>query len=276
MKARLAAARISSRDRPAHGGQARALISRSRRGNTAIILEARQVTKSYGSVTALDRVSLGVPRGSCTALVGESGSGKTTLLRSFNRMVEPDAGSLLVHGSDVASLDAVQLRRSMGYVAQDGGLLPHWTVARNAELVPWLLGASSPWEKAERALNLVGLPAETFRNRWPRELSGGQRQRAALARALAGGAEVLLLDEPFGALDAITRLDVQRTFSELRAELGLTTLLVTHDLRVAFGLSDQIVVMRNGRVEQAGAPAELRAHPATSYVSELLDKAGVA
>jgi len=245
-------------------------------GRSVILLEARQVTKCYGAVTALDGVSLTATRGTCTALVGESGSGKTTLLRSFNRMVEPDAGALHVAGSDVASVDPVRLRRSVGYVAQDGGLLPHWTVARNAELVPWLLGAPSPGASARRALDLVGLSPDTFADRWPRELSGGQRQRAALARALAGGAQILLLDEPFGALDAITRLDVQRTFSELRAELGLTALLVTHDLREAFALSDQIVVMREGRVEQAGSPDQLRATPATAYVAELLDKAGVA
>jgi osmoprotectant transport system ATP-binding protein len=245
-------------------------------GESTIMLEARHVTKSYGPVAALAGVSLAVPRGSCTALVGESGSGKTTLLRSFNRMVAPDAGSLIVNGSDVAALDPVHLRRSIGYVAQDGGLLPHWTVARNAELVPWLLGTASPRDEATRALDLVGLPSATFGDRWPRELSGGQRQRAALARALAGRAETLLLDEPFGALDAITRLDVQATFSQLRTELGLTTLFVTHDLREAFALSDQVVVMRDGRIEQASTPEELRGRPATEYVAALLGKAGVA
>jgi osmoprotectant transport system ATP-binding protein len=243
---------------------------------TATHLEALRVGKRYGTIVALDDVSLAVPRGSCTALVGESGSGKTTLLRCFNRMVEPDAGNVHVDGADVASADPVGLRRSMGYVAQDGGLLPHWTVARNAALVPWLVGAPSPGDAAAQALELVGLPVQTFGGRWPRELSGGQRQRAALARALAGDARALLLDEPFGALDAITRLDVQRTFAELRAELGVTTLLVTHDLREAFALADRVVVMRAGRIEQTGAPQELRERPATEYVAELLDKAGVA
>lgn len=245
-------------------------------GEPEILLEARGVTKRYGAVAALDRVSLATARGTCTALVGESGSGKTTLLRSFNRMVRPDQGSVHVAGSDVASMDPVRLRRSIGYVSQDGGLLPHWTVARNAALVPWLLGVPSPHDAGARALALVGLPGHTYGDRWPRELSGGQRQRAALARALAAGAEVLLLDEPFGALDAITRLDVQRTFSDLRTELGLTALLVTHDLREAFSLADQVVVVREGHIEQAGSPEELRLRPSTPYVAELVDKAGVA
>ena len=239
-------------------------------------LEARGVSKRYGTVTALDSVSLAVARGSCTALVGESGSGKTTLLRSFNRVVEPDSGSLSVAGVDVGSADPVRLRRSLGYVAQEGGLLPHWTVLRNVALVPWLLGTPAPEEIAARTLDLVGLPAATFRDRRPSELSGGQRQRAAFARALAAGADILLLDEPFGALDAITRVDVQDTFLQLRGTLRFTTLFVTHDLTAAFRLADQVVVMRQGRVEQAGSPEELRARPATAYVAKLLDRAGVA
>ena len=242
----------------------------------ATALEAREVTKRYGRVTALDGASFGVARGSCTALVGESGSGKTTLLRAFNRMVEPGGGSVHVSARDVATLEPVALRRSIGYVEQAGGLLPHWTILRNVSLVPWLLGSPGAEDSARRALDLVALPPEEFAGRLPRELSGGQRQRAALARALAGGATILLLDEPFGALDAITRVDVAGTFAALRRELGLTTLLVTHDLREAFALADQVVVLRAGRVEQAGAPGSLRSAPETRYVAELLAKAGVA
>jgi osmoprotectant transport system ATP-binding protein len=239
-------------------------------------LEARAVTKRYGRLTALDGVSFAVATGTCTALVGESGSGKTTLLRTFNRMVDPDAGSVHVSGRDAAALDPVLLRRSIGYAEQAGGLLPHWTILRNVSLVPWLLRSPGAGESARRALDLVALPPDEFGSRLPRELSGGQRQRAALARALAGGSSILLLDEPFGALDAITRVDVRGTFSSLRQELGLTTLLVTHDLREAFDLADQVVVLRAGRVEQAGAPDDLRSAPETPYVGELLAKAGVA
>ncbi len=214
--------------------------------------------------------------GGCTALVGESGSGKTTLLRTFNAMVRPDGGRVTVEGRDVTSLDPVALRRSVGYVEQRGGLLPHWTIERNAALVPRLRGAPDAEERARRALDLVGLDPARFGRRWPRELSGGQRQRAAFARALAGEPHVLLLDEPFGALDAITRVDVQRTFAELRRRLRLTVLLVTHDLREAFTLADEVAVMRAGAIEQVGPPEALRAAPLTPYVSELLDKAGVA
>jgi len=240
-----------------------------------IALEARAVSKRYGHTTALDDVSLVVARGTCTALVGESGSGKTTLLRCFNRMVRPDAGSVHVDGDPVATADPVRLRRSLGYVQQDGGLLPHWTVRRNAALGPWLRRADDAAVQAERALDLVGLSRDTF-DRMPRELSGGQRQRVALARALAGGRRTLLLDEPFGALDAITRVGVQRTFARVRADLGLTVLLVTHDLREAFELADRVAVMRSGAIDQVGAPDELRTAPASPYVTELLDKAGVA
>jgi osmoprotectant transport system ATP-binding protein len=242
----------------------------------ATVLEARDVTKRFGNVTALAGASLRVARGSCTALVGESGSGKTTLLRTFNRMVDPDGGSVHVSGRDAASLDAVALRRSVGYAEQEGGLLPHWTVLRNVALVPSLLRRADAEDAAARALDLVGLPAAEFGARWPRELSGGQRQRAALARALAGGADVLLLDEPFGALDAITRAEVQRSFGALRRELAMTTLLVTHDLRVAFELADQVVVLRAGRVERTAAPETLRSRPDSAYVADLLAKAGVA
>jgi osmoprotectant transport system ATP-binding protein len=245
-------------------------------GVDGTVLEARNVTKRYGSVTALDDVSLVVARGSCTALVGESGAGKTTLLRSFNRMVVPDHGSVHVGGADTAQVDPVALRRSIGYVEQASGLLPHWTIERNVGLVPWLLGAADADASARRALELVGLPGARFAHRWPRELSGGERQRAALARALAAGSAIVLLDEPFGALDAITRADVQSTFTALQRDLELTALLVTHDLRVAFALADQVVVMRGGRIEQSARPAALRSGPSTPYVADLLAKAGVA
>jgi osmoprotectant transport system ATP-binding protein len=236
-------------------------------------LAARSVSKRFGAVVALDRVSLDVRRGECVALIGESGSGKTTLLRCFNRLTDPDEGQVLVDGSDVATLDPVQLRRRIGYVPQDGGLLPHWRVRRNAALVPWLRGASDSSAQADRALALVGLDPVALGERWPRELSGGQRQRVAVARALAASPDIVLLDEPFGALDAITRADLQAGFGALRRELGVTALLVTHDLAEAERLADRIAVMHQGRLEQVAPPAELREAPATEYVRTLLARA---
>jgi osmoprotectant transport system ATP-binding protein len=242
---------------------------------TPAALEARSAKKTFGDVVALNEVSVRVAAGECVALVGESGSGKTTLLRLFNRMVEPDSGEILANGQDVAQLDPVRLRRRMGYVPQTGGLLPHWSVLRNAALVPWLEGRADADRAAHAALELVGLAPATFAARRPSELSGGQRQRVAIARALAVQPDFLLLDEPFGALDAITRADIHEAFAALRKRLSVTTLLVTHDLREAVLLADRIAVLRQGRLEQVGTPAEIFDAPATAYVAELTRKSGV-
>jgi osmoprotectant transport system ATP-binding protein len=243
--------------------------------DTPIALAAEQVSKRFGGVSALDQVSLEVARGECVALIGESGAGKTTLLRCFNRLTDPDHGRVLVEGEDVARLDPIELRRRLGYVPQDGGLLPHWRVRRNVALVPWLRGMQDADTLSDRALSLVGIEPQSFGTRWPRELSGGQRQRVAVARALAATPNVVLLDEPFGALDAITRADLQTTFRRLRGELGLTALLVTHDLQEAFLLADRIAVMRQGRIEQIAPQETLRQAPTTEYVGELLRRARV-
>ena len=240
-----------------------------------IVLRAEAATKRYGDVKALDGVSIGVPRGQCLALIGESGSGKTTLLRCFNGMVVPDEGVVLVDGASVRGLDGIALRRRIGYVPQEGGLMPHWRVLRNVELVPRLRRAADAKTRAVDALRLVGLEPSRFGERWPRELSGGQRQRVAIARALAARPDVVLLDEPFGALDAITRSDLQHAFRALRRELGFTAVLVTHDLREALLLADEIAVMRAGTIEQVATPDELVEYPATSYVAKLLRRAGI-
>jgi osmoprotectant transport system ATP-binding protein len=238
-----------------------------------IALAAEQVSKRYGGIAALDQVSLEVARGECVALIGESGAGKTTLLRCFNRLTDPDQGRVLVEGEDAAGLDPIALRRRVGYVPQEGGLLPHWRVRRNVALVPWLRGMDDADSLSDRALSLVGIEPEAFGPRWPRELSGGQRQRVAVARALAARPNVVLLDEPFGALDAITRADLQTTFQRLRSELGISALLVTHDLQEAFLLADRIAVMRHGRIEQIASQRTLQEAPATKYVRELLRRA---
>jgi osmoprotectant transport system ATP-binding protein len=236
-------------------------------------LEAAAISKVWGDGTrALCDVSLRVATGETLALVGESGSGKTTLLRMWNRLVEPTAGEARVGGRAVSQLDAIALRRSIGYVPQDGGLLPHWRVGRNVELVPRLLGWDSRrrGERRREMLELVGLDPERHANRYPAELSGGQRQRVAFARALAADPSVVLLDEPFGALDALTRLELHAQFLDLKRRLGKTTVLVTHDLGEAFRLGDRIGVMRAGTLLQLGRPQDLVAAPANDYVRELL------
>ena len=241
-------------------------------------LSAHSVRKRFltsdGAVDALDDVSIHVAEGECVALVGESGSGKTTLLRCFNRLVEPDAGTVVVDGTDVKRVDPVALRRRVGYVPQEGGLLPHWTVRRNVELVPRLTDAPDTPTLAADALALVGFGDGTFDGRYPRQLSGGQRQRVALARALAAHPTLLLLDEPFGALDAITRAELQEMFAGVRRRRPVTSVLVTHDLFEARRLADRIAVMRAGRIEQVGSPGEVIDAPATEYVERLVEKSG--
>ena len=236
-------------------------------------LAARNVSHRFGKVIALDDVSLDVPAGRAVALVGESGSGKTTLLRCFNRLVEPLRGEVRVGDRNVREQPAVLLRRGIGYVQQHGGLLPHWRVLRNVALVPILREMPDATDAAQRAMELVGLPALDFGSRFPHELSGGQRQRVALARSIAAQPGVILLDEPFGALDAISRADLQESFDAMRRDLSVTTLLVTHDLAEAGRLADEVVVMRMGRVEQQGTMRTLISAPATEYVARLIERA---
>jgi osmoprotectant transport system ATP-binding protein len=243
--------------------------------STQAALAADRVTKRFGNVVALDGVSLRIPRGASLALVGESGSGKTTLLRCFNRLTDPDAGVVAVEGVDVAAIDPVRLRRRIGYVPQDGGLLPHWSVLTNVALVPRLNDDARADARARDALALTGLEPSRFADRWPRELSGGQRQRVAIARAIAAEPDVLLLDEPFGALDAITRSELQESFVNLRERLGITAALVTHDLHEAILLATHVAVVRRGRIEQFSPPSDLLAAPASEYVRTLLRRARV-
>lgn len=242
----------------------------------ALDLTADDVSHSYNGQPALEGVSVHVPPGTVTALIGESGSGKTTLLRCFNRLVEPDQGRVRIGGLDVRQENPEALRRRLGYVPQHGGLLPHWTVRRNVSLVPRLSNHASPDESADDALTRVGLPPRQFGDRLPHELSGGQRQRVALARAFAARQDVVLMDEPFGALDAISRAEAHAAFEKVRTELGFTALLVTHDLAEAARLADILVVLRNGRIEQAGTARELQHSPGTPYVRALFEQARAA
>ncbi len=231
--------------------------------------------KRYGAVVALNDASLRVEAGECLALVGESGSGKTTLLRTINRLVELDRGSVFVRDAPASALDPVKLRRSIGYVQQDGGLIPHWTCLANAALVPGLLGLPQASERGRSALALTGLHPDDFGNRYPRELSGGQRQRVAVARAIAAGPDILLMDEPFGALDAVTRAEAQHMFIRVRTSSRATAVFVTHDLTEALRVASRVAVMKRGKIEMTAPAAEFVA-AATGYAAELLAKSGAA
>jgi len=231
------------------------------------------ITKHYpGSAQpALDRITLEVERGETLVLLGGSGSGKTTLLRLVNRLIEPDHGTVRVEGRDIAELGPVALRRRCGYVLQEAGLLPHLTVADNITLLLKITGETDAASRAraDELLRLVQLDPAEFALRFPRQLSGGQQQRVNVARALALDPPILLLDEPFGALDEITRGQLQAAFRDLQSRLRKTVLFVTHDLFEAIVLADRIAVLAHGKVEQIGSPAELLRSPATEYVRDL-------
>jgi osmoprotectant transport system ATP-binding protein len=221
---------------------------------TALRIET--LTKRHGGRAALDGVSLAVEGGQFVALVGPSGSGKTTLLKSINRLVEPDEGVIQLDGRDVREVPVESLRHGIGYVIQSIGLFPHMTVAENISVVSTLTSSSE--DRVAELLELVALPAE-MTGRYPRQLSGGQQQRVGLARALAAGPRLMLMDEPFGALDPVTRDSLGRAYRALHDRLGLTTLLVTHDIAEALLLADRIVVLIEGRIRADATPGELLA-----------------
>jgi osmoprotectant transport system ATP-binding protein len=236
-----------------------------------IVLE--KVTKCYdGGGYAVSDISLEVPAGTLLVLLGGSGSGKTTTLKMINRLIEPTSGRIEVNGKDVRALDPVELRRGIGYVFQGIGLFPHLSVADNVAVVPRLLGwpAARISERVDELLRLVHLPPEAYRSRFPRQLSGGQQQRVGFARALAAGPKVMLLDEPFGALDPVTRDELRDEFLALRKRLRLTAVMVTHDMTEALLAADRIAVMNGGRLLRLGTPHELLTDPRDPFVAALM------
>jgi len=249
-------------------------------GAGAATIEFEHVSKRYdtsakakGTPGAVDDLSLTVPAGRICALVGPSGCGKTTTLKMVNRLIEPTDGRILIDGVDIASIDVTELRRGIGYVIQQTGLFPHQTIAQNVGTVPRLLG----WDKArvgrrcDELLSLVGLEPRSYGDRYPSQLSGGERQRVGVARALAADPPVMLMDEPFGAVDPIVRERLQNEFLRLQEDLAKTILFVTHDIDEAIKMGDLVVVMQQGgKIAQAGAPAELLAAPSSEYVARFV------
>ena len=239
---------------------------------TAIRFE--NVTKQYANAArpAVDSVSCDVDEGSFVVLLGPSGCGKTTLLKMVNRLYEPTSGTIYLGQQDIREMDATTLRRQIGYVIQQIGLFPHMTVAQNVGIVPDLLN----WEperirqRVDELLALVDLPPDEYRDRYPSQMSGGQRQRVGVARALAGDPEVILMDEPFGAIDAITRTGLQNELIALQRKLKKTILFVTHDVEEALRLADKIIILKDGRIVQYDTPFNILSHPANQFVYDLV------
>src|SRR5436853_3212887 len=234
-----------------------------------------EITKVFpgGSKPAVDAVTFGVPEGQTCLLVGTSGSGKTTLLRMVNRLIEPTSGRIVIDGKNVLDEKPILLRRRIGYVIQQVGLFPHMTIAENVRVTAEIAGGWSKKKLADRVdelLDLVGLPPAEYRSRFPRQLSGGQQQRVGLARALATDPTILLMDEPFGALDAITRARMQDELLRVQRDVHKTILFVSHDIEEAFKLGDQIAVLDQGKLVQLGTPVDLLARPASDFVRKLV------
>jgi len=239
------------------------------------MIELREVGKTFGATRAVDGVSLAIERGEFVVLIGASGSGKSTLLKMINRLVEHDRGVILFNGAQIRSFRVEDLRRRMGYAIQSIGLFPHWTVARNIGAVPELLGWTSPRiaARVDELLDLLGLDPALYRGRHPHQLSGGQQQRVGVARALAADPELLLMDEPFGALDPITRRTLQDELLRIHRRSGKTIVLVTHDIEEALRLATRIVLLDHGRIVQSGTPEQLLAQPASDFVGDFFGRA---
>ena len=243
-------------------------------------VEFKDVVKQFpgAAAPALDHVNLTIEEGELVTVLGTSGGGKTTLIKLINRLHECDAGTVLVEGQDVSKVDPVELRRQIGYVIQQTGLFPHMTIAANIATVPRIL----KWDRAridarvDELLELVGLAPTEFRDRYPSQLSGGQQQRVGLARALAAEPKLMLLDEPFGAIDAITRTELQDELLRIHRGTGKTFVFVTHDIAEAFKLGTKVLIIDQGKIQQYATPEEIQARPATEFVKTLLRTGGAA
>ena len=237
-------------------------------------IEFRNICKSYGDKAVLDGFNLSVEKGEFVTIIGSSGCGKTTALKLVNGLLTPDSGEILINGEDIAGMDQVQLRRNIGYTIQGSVLFPHMTVEQNIAYVPNLLNRSNKKrtrEAVDKWMRIVGLDEE-LKRRYPDELSGGQQQRVGSARALVASPEILLMDEPFGAVDEITRAQLQTELKRIWQQTGITVLFVTHDISEALKLGSRVLVMDAGKIEQYAPPEELLRAPATDFVHRLVEK----
>lgn len=238
------------------------------------IIKLEQVTKSFDGRPVLKHINLSIKEGEFLTIIGRSGCGKTTMLKTINGLHTPDSGSVFVEGEDISKTDLIKLRRKIGYVIQNRGLFPHMTVEKNITYVPVISGKKNRAENrelAKRLIKTVGLEEEML-DRYPSELSGGQQQRVGIARALAADAKIMLMDEPFGALDEITKQAMQEEILRLHRELGITIVFITHDIREAVKLGDRMLVMDQGSVLQLDTPEQIEQHPADGFVRELMER----
>lgn len=234
-----------------------------------------EVSKQYNDngTMAVDHISAQIEQGEFITILGSSGCGKTTLLKLTNRLLDPDSGRIILDGTDISQTDPVALRRRMGYVIQEAGLFPHFTIEDNISVIPKIM----KWEKrriserTEELMTMVGLDPAVYGKRYPHQLSGGQQQRVGLARALIMDPDIMLMDEPFGAVDAITRVGLQKELKRIHGGLGKTFLLVTHDINEAFNLGDRVMVMNEGKLVQFASPEEIAGNPADAFVRELIE-----
>jgi len=233
------------------------------------VIQFQNACKQYGEVYALQPLTLDIAQGEFLSVVGSSGGGKTTLLKLVNGLLLPTSGKVLVMGQDTAQVDLIQLRRQIGYVIQGAALFPHLSVADNISYVPGLSGQKLSQQHLEELMKLVDLPADLL-HRYPISLSGGQQQRVGIARALASQPRIMLMDEPFGAVDEITRTVLQDSIQQLHQQLQTTILFVTHNIREALRLSDRVLIINHGQVQQLDTPENIQAHPANEYVERLL------
>lgn len=236
------------------------------------MIRLEHVTKSFGRYKALDDVSIVVEEGEFLTVIGRSGCGKTTMLRMINGLQKPDSGKVYAAGEDVGEADLIRLRRKIGYVIQNKGLFPHMTVEKNIIYLPVISGQKDKRQNrklAEELIGLVGLEREML-DRYPEELSGGQQQRVGIARALASRPKLLLMDEPFGALDEITKRAMQNELLALQKKLGMTVVFITHDIREAMKLGDRVLVMEQGKIAQCDTPENVKKNPADEFVKELI------